>query len=171
MQHFEIYSDGNQLQNSSIRVWHLLSLQMSIVFSRQSKIYWFAILTCFSPFFSPDVCVLCMAARCNLTVAECGAVRLVPCLSSAHETGTIHFSSFINASPHPPLPPFSSLVLFLLNSLHLLLQPWSWQEGIVCLIAENLYRMPFQCDFGFLLRSGNEANGGANGSKGYHTFC
>lgn len=86
-------------------VWRLLSLQMSIVFSRQSKIYWFAILTCFSPFFSPDVCVLCMAARCNLTVAECRAVRLVPCLVFFHQLMKQEQYIF----PHLSMPPHTLL--------------------------------------------------------------
>lgn len=63
---------------------------------------------------SPDVCILCMAAFCNLTVADCRRVCHVPCLVFIHQlmkTGTIHFPSFINASPTPSTPLFSRLAL------------------------------------------------------------
>lgn len=126
----------------------LIFLQINIVFRRWSKRYWFAIPTCFSAFFSKDVSVSCMAALCYLTAAECRAACLVACLfSSAHETGTIHFSSFITASSLLPL----GLTFFITLSI------FCWNYGadrkLLCVWLQGICKKekPFQCHFGFSL--------------------
>lgn len=108
------------------KLWvkRLISLLIKIAFSGRSKINWFAIPACFSQISSPDVCILCSAAPCNLTVEDGRAVCLVPCLvffiSSWNRNNTfflIYQSLPVQHVFHFPL----SFAHFLGNSRRLLL--------------------------------------------------
>ena len=93
-----------------MRLKRLIFFQKDGVFEDLlSEIYWFAIPTCFSWFFFPDVCMFCMAAFCNMAVAE----SLVPCLFhqliKQNNTFYLIYQRFHALSS----PPFSSPALFL----------------------------------------------------------
>lgn len=113
-------SERVHIKPTLISLWHSKGWFRSL-----HEIYCFAIPTCFSLFLPPDVCILCMGALSNMSIAECQAVCLVPCLVFFHELMKQEQYIF----PHLSIPPQHPLPPFVLLSFSITLSIFCWSRG------------------------------------------